>query len=85
MRRAVHRASQSCIPSSASQVAPTSSSGSSHTQSQHLHGHGAVALAAVDAGVIGEDISDWLGSQVVGVNQRHDGLSAEIDVWFEVV
>lgn len=49
----------------------TSSTGTANTQSQHLHGHGAVALAAVNVGVIGEDIGHGLRSQVVGQHQRH--------------
>lgn len=54
-------------------MAHTGSSRSAHTQGQHLHGHGAVALAPIDAGVIGEDIRRRLRSQVVGVDQRHGG------------
>lgn len=54
-------------------VSLTGSTGTANTQGQHLHGHRPVALATVNACVIGEDISDRLRRKVVGEHERHDG------------
>lgn len=43
----------------------TGCAGSANAQGQHLHGHCAVALSTINVGVIGEDVGDGLGSQVV--------------------
>lgn len=60
--------SQSPIPKYSIQNKRTGSSRSSNTKRKDLHGHLAMALPSINGGIIGEDISDRLGSQVIGVN-----------------
>jgi hypothetical protein len=43
-----------------------------------------VALAAVNVGVIGEDISHGLRSQVIGEHERHVGC-AEAQLQFDII
>lgn len=56
----------------------TGSSGTANTQSQDLHRHSAVAFPAVNVCIIGEDVGNGLGSQIIGEHERHGGcLSAQ--------
>lgn len=54
-------------------ISLTGSTGTANTQGQHLHRHRPVALATVNACVVGEDISDRLRGKIVGEHERHDG------------
>lgn len=50
----------------------TSSASATKTQCEDTHGHDTAALSAVDVGVIGEDVGDWLRG--VGL-ERHCGCA----------
>ena len=59
----------------------TGSSGTANTQSQDLHRYSAVAFSAINVCVVGEDVGNGLGSQVIGEHERHGGcLSAQLQV-----
>lgn len=45
----------------------TSSAGTSKAEAEDLHGHNALALAAVDVGVMSEDVGEGLGGVLVAV------------------
>jgi hypothetical protein len=62
----------------------TGSTGTADTEGQHLHRHSAVALATVNVGVISEDVSDGLRSQVVRKGERHDGRIGS-SLWCQVI